>query len=68
MRKVFVLKSIRGEEGLNLMIDDTIYDSNRNFRLVLSSKFKAQPKKITILSRGFSNFRDERITLDFAYF
>ena len=68
MRKVFVLNSIRGEESLNLMIDDTIYDSNSNFRLVLYSKFKAQPKKIVILSRGYSNFRDERITLDFAYF
>ena len=29
---------------------------------------KRSQKKIIILSRGLSNFRDERITLDFAYF
>ena len=44
MRKLFVLKSIGGEERLNLMIDDTSYDNSRNLRFVQSSMFKARPK------------------------
>ena len=68
MRKLFVLKSIGGEARLNLMIDNSIYDKNRDFRLVLSSKFKAQPKRFCYPFNGLTNFRDERPTVDFAYF
>ena len=68
MRKLFVLKSIGGEARLNLMIDNSIYTKDRNFRLVLSSKFKAQPKRFCYPFNGLTNFRDERPTVDFAYF
>ena len=63
-----MLKSIVGEARLNLMIDNSIYDKNRNFRLVLSSKFKAQPKRFCYPFNGLTNFRDERPTVHFAYF
>ena len=68
MRKLYVLKSKRGQVRLCQNIDNTIYDSNRNLRLVLSNKFKAQLKRFCYPFNGFTNFRDERPTVDFAYF
>ena len=47
---------------------NAIYDKNRNLRLVLSSKFKAQPKRFCYPCNGLTNLRNERPTVDFAYF
>ena len=68
MRRLYVLDSKGGTVFRKLMIDTTIYTRNRQFRLVLSSKYKGNPRRALYPYDSFMYTRDETEIVTYDYF
>ena len=68
MRRLYVLESKGGAVKRKLMIDTSIYTENRQFRLVLSSKYKGSPRRAFHPYDSFLYTRDENEIVTQDYF
>ena len=68
MRRLYVLDSKGGTVFRKLMIDTTIYTRDRQFRLVLSSKYKGNPRRALYPYDSFMYTRDETEIVTYEYF